>query len=338
MASPLSLEFDHVCERPSAPAAFSFVSSTVSTGGDALFLYVENDSENQVYATETHGGATFPRPRMPEAKVFSLCIVGDKGERWLNLPPVDIAFPKMEIFPDGRVLLAGARCAWRSPVDFDRNGVVYDPKTGVAERILLGDGIVDIAIDEMGRIWVSYFDEGIFGNFGWGHPGPPGPGSGGLVCFDADGNVQWQFNRKGSPEFIDDCYAMHASRSQISVFYYSDFHVCEIDMSFEQAFFRPTEMAGSHALVTSNSAFLLSSQYDEPSEIMHLFLRDKDRVGDPQRIRAKLPNDWTIGDSNIVGRCECLHILNERGWFRAKLSALVADLTYRRCPASDLGV
>ncbi|MEM1104821.1 MAG: hypothetical protein AAGH87_00405 [Pseudomonadota bacterium] len=327
MASLLSLEFVHVCERPSAPAAFKFVTSTVSAGGDALFLYVENDPENQVFATETKGGATFPRPRMREAKAFSLCILGSEGERWLNLPPVDIAFPKVEMFPDGRVLLAGARCRWRGPDEFDRNGVVYDPKTGVTERILLGDGIEDIAIDEIGRIWVSYFDEGVFGNFGWGRPGPAGPGSGGLVCFAADGDVQWQFNRKGSTAFIEDCYAMHASRSKISVFYYSDFHVCEIDMNFEQAFFRPAQIAGSHALVTAGSAFLLSSQYDEPSDTMHLLLRDKDRVGDPQRMRAKLPNDWTIGDSNILGRCECLHMLNERGWFRAELSVLVADLT-----------
>ena len=38
-------------------------------------------------------------------------------------------------------------------------------------------------VDSLGRIWVSYADEGVYGNFGWGQPGPPPVGAAGLVCF-----------------------------------------------------------------------------------------------------------------------------------------------------------
>ena len=321
--SPLSLKFERVCERPKAPDNFSLATASVSAGGEGLFLYVENDRAGDVHAREERG-ASFPKPRMPEAKAFKLFVCKDEGTRSIDIPPLDISFPHVELFPDGRVLVAGARCAWRGPDDFDRNGAIFDPRTGEVRRVLLGDGIADVAVDEAGRIWASYFDEGVFGNFGWGIPGPSGPGAGGLVCFDATGQQLWRFNRDDSKALIDDCYAMHATRRLISVFFYSDFKVCEVGMDFAQTFYEPTDLAGSHAIAASSKAFLLSSQYDEPTDTMHLVLRKGDQLTARRQVTALVPDGMPTRGAKLVGRAECMHVLNESGWFRASLEELVA--------------
>src|SRR5262249_44340855 len=156
----------------------------------------------------------------------------DGATKMIDLPPLDLTFPMVDVFPDGRVLVAGPRSSWRSETDFDRNGAVIDPKTGAVSRILLGDGIEDVFIDALGRICAGYCDEGVFGNFGWSDPGPPPIGSSGVVVFDASGTILWKYPQQGRRPTIDDCYAMNVSGDGASIFFYSDFPVCTINRDF----------------------------------------------------------------------------------------------------------
>jgi hypothetical protein len=87
--------------------------------------------------------------------------------------------------PDG-LLMVGARCAWRVSGP-EQNAVVFDESGKVVRRFTLGDGINDVRTDSKGSIWVSYFDEGVFGNRGWNSPGPEPIGASGLVAFDSSG-------------------------------------------------------------------------------------------------------------------------------------------------------
>ena len=65
--------------------------------------------------------------------------------------------------------------------DYDKNGRIYTNKGKFVRDILLGDGIQTVQATSEGVIWTSYFDEGIFGNYGWDNP----LGSSGLVAWDA---------------------------------------------------------------------------------------------------------------------------------------------------------
>jgi hypothetical protein len=92
----------------------------------------------------------------------------------------------------------------------------------------LGDAIQDVQTTADGRIWVSYFDEGVFGN---------DIGVNGLVCFDAKGNDIFRFaefaETAGLPH-IDDCYALNISESETWLSYYSDFPlVCLSDFKLQ---------------------------------------------------------------------------------------------------------
>jgi hypothetical protein len=112
-------------------------------------------------------------------------VVG-KGEAWAT----SLRF--VQRLPDG-FLLAGARCWWRR-TGVEENAATYDWSGRLVRRFTLGDGIADVRTTPNGRVWVSYFDEGIFGNRGWNHPGPPSLGEPGCVGFDSTGVIRARFD------------------------------------------------------------------------------------------------------------------------------------------------
>ena len=73
-------------------------------------------------------------------------------------------------------------------------------------------------VSEDRRIWISYFDEGVFGNTRLGQSG--------LVCLDDRGGCDFDFATLVSDEVpsIDDCYAMNVcSNREVRLCYYTDF-------------------------------------------------------------------------------------------------------------------
>jgi hypothetical protein len=91
---------------------------------------------------------------------------------------------------------------------------------GQLQRTLdLGGASNDIQTTPNGKIWVSYFDEGVYGG---------GPGSRqGIVYFDSSGQhifKYFDFAEENTPPFIDDCYAMNlVNEDEVWLSYYSDF-------------------------------------------------------------------------------------------------------------------
>jgi hypothetical protein len=92
------------------------------------------------------------------------------------------------------------------------------------ESIDLGDAIKDVQTTADGKIWVSYFDEGVYGG---------GIGAQqGLVCFDAAGTPifkYFDFAEQNKLPFIDDCYALNvAGNEETWLSYYSAFPLVSI--------------------------------------------------------------------------------------------------------------
>jgi len=68
------------------------------------------------------------------------------------------------------LLLACARSFYKGPDDFEKNGRIDTRDGEFLREILLGDGIQTVQAMSSGVIWTSYFDEGVFGNYGWTDP------------------------------------------------------------------------------------------------------------------------------------------------------------------------
>ena len=106
----------------------------------------------------------------------------------------------------------------RADNDGDRNAHVYDASGGHSRSFHAGDGVQDVQATRGGEVWVSYFDEGVFGSTVLGQSG--------LVRLDGSGNCSFEFNRLaggGLPD-IADCYALNvASDQEVWLCYYTDF-------------------------------------------------------------------------------------------------------------------
>jgi hypothetical protein len=88
----------------------------------------------------------------------------------------------------------------------------------------LGDASKDVQTTPKGKIWVSYFDEGVYGG---------GVGSQqGIVCFDSLGHPifkYFDFAEANELPFIDDCYAMNVvSEDEVWLSYYAAFPLVSI--------------------------------------------------------------------------------------------------------------
>ena len=70
---------------------------------------------------------------------------------------------------------------------------------------------------EENKIWTSYFDEGVYGNYGWEVP----IGRNGLRAWDSNGNEMYQYpNSEQNKYFIDDCYALNIVADEEVWFYF----------------------------------------------------------------------------------------------------------------------
>ncbi len=132
----------------------------------------------------------------------------------------------VQLLGEDKILLVCARSSFRSRDDFDKNGRIYSTTGEYLTEILLGDGIQTTQTTSHGVIWTSYFDEGVFGNFGWAEP----IGASGLVAWRADGSQAYQFQPIDDLNSIDDCYALNVeNRDAVWCYYYSDFPLVKIN-------------------------------------------------------------------------------------------------------------
>src|SRR5579883_3404136 len=313
-----SIRFQRLTDIPSPPAGYSRIVNSVANDGSLLFLSIEHTGDDAVSETYASGIGIFPKTSMNEAKRFHLSI-------WraicplqtIDLPELDLTFPLVDMFPDGRILVVGPRCEWRGNEVYDLNAAVFDPTTAKVSRILLGDGINRAYVDARGRIWVAYGDEGIFGNFGWGGPGPTPVGAAGLVCFAETGEKLWEYpaNANGT---MADCYALNVSDSEAATFFYTDFPVCRISSDFNLAHWK-TELGGCHEFAISNTAALFSGQYNDPTDTAYLGGFDADGRMNAKQVRLLLPDGSVLPKGQLLGRGPNLYFFDTLNVYRVGL-------------------
>ncbi|QOS77667.1 hypothetical protein JNUCC31_23310 [Paenibacillus sp. JNUCC31] len=154
------------------------------------------------------------------------------------------------------LLLVGARCAHYGNDRYDLNAKVCDFNGNTIREFLLGDGIQSVQVTEKGTIWTSYFDEGVFGNYGWSDP----IGSRGLLAWDEHGNKLYEDHAAD----IADCYALNVvNENQIWFYFYTDFELGCVSGGTRQpkvTLINPN-ISGSSGLCTDGYHFLFDAGY-----------------------------------------------------------------------------
>lgn len=226
-----------------------------NSGVNALIVHsppdYDSESENGVFSiikSDKPKDYTFIRFDLKGYELFRTVI----KEEYYN-------FHCVNFLPTNEILLTCARCRYKSANEIDKNARIYSRKGELSRDFVAGDGINNVQIDIDGNIWISYFDEGIFGNFGWNEPlGAPG-----LICWNKDGSKIWEFEPIDELNYMADCYAMNIdSNNNIWFYYYTEFPLVKLDNAKQMKFW-DTGIKGSSSLNISENNILMADGYDE---------------------------------------------------------------------------
>lgn len=195
----------------------NFVAGQVTRDGTLLFI----ESNLQEFDF-------FMRP-VPKNN-WIIKIIKDGNIETVELKNVPLIPTEVDLFSDGTILIVQSRCL-KDGTYTERNARRYNSNGQLIEAFTLGDGISHVQIDETDTIWVSYFDEGIFGNFGWEQP----MGSAGIVAYSMNGHRLWGASDYG----MIDCYALNVvSSKEVYFYYYDDFYLVQLNGKKESIRYR----------------------------------------------------------------------------------------------------
>ncbi|WP_164016832.1 hypothetical protein [Pyxidicoccus trucidator] len=229
-----------------------------------------------------------------EARAFGIgpeqdlwVLAGDEVLRFggTGAPPARLLLPGthrhvhyVQPLPGGEVVLVDGRCRYIAKDQHERNAAVYTHEGTLAREFTLGDGIQEVQATSEGRLWVSYFDEGVIGNYGWRHGGGDNApiGQAGLVLFDAAGQRLSAYDSVAAgTDIIVDCYALNvASDDETWLCFYTDFPLVRL-RSGEAPLVWETPVRGVRALAVNATHVLFGGSYKSPGDFQLYRLHDK---------------------------------------------------------------
>lgn len=178
-----------------------------------------------ILSTERSRGSGPPRgPYSPEDRPNRYRIHHREDGLWksVDLPETTENFHHLQpIGADGWLLVRSMTDALKG--DDDQNAHLYRTDGSIVRSFYAGDAIQDIQATEGRTIWISYFDEGVFG--------PRKFSRSGLVALDERGDCQFEFAELwGEVEPIADCYAFNAAgEDRVWVYYYTGFPLIRLE-------------------------------------------------------------------------------------------------------------
>jgi hypothetical protein len=202
--------------------------------------------------------------------------------------------------------------------------VVYDSDGSILRDGTLGDGIDHLRVTR-GHIWVGYSDEGVYGNYGWGMPGPEPIGSSGIVRFNVETLApSWHFPGS-SLGVIDDCYAMNVFGDDLWACYYSNFPVIRIANGELTGW--ANQLTGVSALIVGGGLVGLIGGYREDRDRAAVGPFLEDRIIPLTMKRITMPDgDPLPARVTMIGRGSELNVITPDAWHKLEIRDLIQDL------------
>jgi hypothetical protein len=284
--------------------------------GEALFLVADPAGLAVLSGADvTPGFASFPHSRTAQPVAGRALVTNGDWVQSINLSRLTVAHPHLQSLPDGEVLLVGARCRLGSDGMAEANAQVYGPDGQLVREFVLGDGIQDVQVSETGALWVSYFDEGVFGNYGWS------PGVAGLVEYDPTGRERWSYVPPYGVDSIVDCYALNVARDAAWAYYYSQFPLVRIDDQHRIRVWQ-TSVAGARTFAMHGDRVVFAGGYGQPAERLVVGRLHRDEVVVERECQLVLPADDPFRTATVVGRGAVLHAFTPLWWYQLEVTDL----------------
>ena len=244
------------CSLKEAIGEHAFIAFNVGPNGEVYILLAVHALD---YRTKDNGFASFVKI-VPDTPQQYRVLVLRKGEVEFDIAIRGERFNLHTVQPLGNdLLLACSRSAYRGEHDVDLNARVYSRDGAFLREFLLGDGVETIQTTSSGEIWTSYFDEGVFGNYGWHDP----VGASGLVAWNKAGDKVYEYDAVGPVGAIADCYALNvASDEDVWCYYYTDFPLVHLHQKRIARTWK-VPVTGSHAFAVAGEHVLFAGGYDK---------------------------------------------------------------------------
>ncbi|WP_157633601.1 hypothetical protein [Burkholderia ubonensis] len=304
---------------------------SLSAAGELVAFNVgPDDAVYMVFALEPldyriqSTGASFAKTQ-PSALQRYRVFAWKDGQALLDLVIDNEPFNIHEVQPVGDdLLLVCVRSVYRGPDDFDLNGRLYRRDGVPCGEILLGDGIQTVQVTGAGEIWTSYFDEGVFGNYGWSAP----VGAAGLIAWNRQGDQTYAFSPPDGLGPIYDCYALNVQNDRdVWLYYYDEFALVHLrDRQTVASWGMPA--GGCHAFAVMADPMqqggyvaLLGGSYKDRNAL-HLVRLGRD--GNARLIRAyhlQGEGPAPVEIARMVGRGRALHVVGtDRNVYRIDIA------------------
>lgn len=227
---------------------------------------------------------------------------------------------------DDSLLLACARSEYRGPDDFDRNARVYSRDGMFLREFLLGDGIEAIQATRRGELWVSYFDEGVFGNHGWRDP----VGASGLVAWGSAGEKIYEYEPTAAVGPIIDCYALNvATDEDVWCYYYTGFPLVHLhEKRIASTWNIP--VAGSRAFAVGAGHALFAGGYKDRDTFVLVRLGTDGEVVQIGQFELREAEGDVVKVERVAGRGSSLYVLSENILYEVELRELTRVRASRR--------
>ncbi len=295
------------------------VCASVGPGGEVVVVWTTAASLEAVTArTVSAGGASFPDPGAARPVAARITVHAPELAAVTRIADLALAHITVQPMPGGRFLVAGARCRWRRDGP-DRNGVLYDPDGQVISQHVLGDGIEHVLATSTGQVWVGYFDEGIYGNYGWGQADTQEPiGAYGIVRFSPGLEPAWHYPRYtevGPWDAISDCYALNVDDTCAWACYDTDFPVVRIREDTVTGW--DNDIKGARALAVANSRVALFGGYGPDHDRLAVTELNAGHARLGGEYRIVLPGGQPLPPgTQVTGRGPRLHFLTDTDWYQ----------------------
>jgi hypothetical protein len=259
--------------------------------------------------TESKGIGIFPKSRFDAPTDWLVLRWQDGDLRTVVVPALAVVVSFVQPFGDG-VLLVGARCYWRS-AGAERNAVAVTWDGRVDRTFTVGDGLQDLRTTPDDRVWASYFDEGVFGNYGWSNPGPPPIGESGLVQFDREGTRTFTFDPEAArTDAICDAYAMSVDADgAVWTCFYTDFPIVRVHEGKYRSW--TCGVSGARAMAVRRGRVLLYGDYRERT-LGRLVALKGDTARVVEEVLLEGPSGASLEPGVAVGSGEDLFVFNDR--------------------------
>ena len=307
-------KLEGICSDSSKLVAFN-----LGPSNEILFLEALNELDRKIVQP---GWATFFKSKPEVSQPYLLSVYSPEGEKAHSINIREEPFNITEVQPtqDGYLLVC-PRCYRRSDSDIEKNGRVYDVSGNLVSEIILGDGIEQIFVSKGQNVWVSYFDEGIFGNYGWDSP----LGSTGLVEWTLDGKKNYEFEPSDGLDYMADCYSLNIDLNEdVWCCYYTEFPIVRIkDRAIADYWESPVQ--GASRFTVSFPYVLFVGGYEDKSLFQLVKLHRNRKANIIRKFHIEDMQGVTIDPGQIAVRGQNMAVFSDGRVYVLNLSDFITN-------------